>query len=546
MSTPRDPGAGDHDRSAPGRKIFQRGKARKKKKRRPFQPDFLGLERRFLPATFMVLNTNDSGAGSLRQAISSSNSTPGSNIIDFNIGSGPLTIIPASALPSITVPVFIDGTTQHGFAGTPIIEIAGSGLAADGLFLAGGSNGSTITGLVISGFGGHGVEIQSSFNVVEGNFLGTDASGENAGPGNQIGVYINCGSGNTIGGLAATPGTGAGNLISGNTVHGVQVTSGGTGNLIAGNLIGLDSTGTTTVPNGSEGVSLFFAGTGNSIGGAVPGAGNVLSGNGFEGIDLSATNGALVAGNLIGTDITGTHKMGNAVHGLSLTDSSNNTIGGTTGAARNVIGANADLGLFMTDATNLFGRPGGPSNDNLVEGNSIGVDSSGTIALGNGNIGVYVLGSAANNTIGGTAAGEGNVIAYNNSDGVFVSGTSATGDTIRGNSIHDNGGLGIDLTGNNLIGAPSVLSAQPGVNTDVEVSVVGAPSATFEIDFYASPAPDAAGRGEGQRFLGTLSVMTGGNGTVVTAGLVRASVRENSSPRQQQTPPVTHPSSRST
>ena len=270
MSTPREPGASEPDRPILRRKKSRRSQVARRKKQRTFLPDFHGLERRMMPTTFVVMNINDSGPDSLRQAITESNAAPGHNDIDFDIpGSGLQTITLASVLPSITAPVVIDGDTQPGFVGMPIIEIAGNGLAGDGLMLAVGSGGSTIQGLVINGFGGNGVEIQSSLNVIDGNFIGTDATGENAGPGNQLGVVINGGSGNTIGGLVATPGTGVGNLISGNSVHGIQVVNGGAFNLIAGNIIGLDHTGETPVPNGSEGVSLFFAGTGNSIGGAV-------------------------------------------------------------------------------------------------------------------------------------------------------------------------------------------------------------------------------------------------------------------------------------
>jgi hypothetical protein len=477
----------------------------------------------FMNSPLQVTNINDSGPGSLRRAISEVNHSSTSSVatLEFAIpGPGPFKIVPTSALPAITHRILIDGTTQAGFAGTPIVELTGDGLAAAGLNLASGSDHSTIKGLAISGFASAGIIISSDSNTIQGNFIGTDASGHATGVGNIWGVYIDHGSNNTIGGITAIPGPGMGNVLSGNAVHGVEVLDGGADNLIAGNIIGLDYTGETGVPNGSEGVSLFFAGTGNSIGGAVAGAGNVLSDNGFEGIDLSGTDGALVAGNLIGTDITGTQKLGNAVHGIGMGDSSFNTIGGTTRAAGNVIAANAQVGVALIGVDTIFGHPGGPSSDNLVVGNSIGVDSSGTIPLGNGTAGVLIQGSA-NNTIGGTAAGEANTIAFNDADGVAVGGDTATGDTIRGNSIHDNGASGIDLFDmTSPLSPPVILSAQAGAGTNVELSFAGPAASGLTIDIYASSALDASGSAEGQRYLGTLAVSTNASGIGTVDGHV--------------------------
>ena len=116
----------------------------RRKKSRPFQPDFHDLERRMLPTTFMVLNPSDSGVGSLRQAILGSNAAPGSNVIDFSIGTGPQTISLLSALPTITVPVTIDGTSQPGYAGAPLIDVDGgsAGPGVSGLVFDIGSDGS--------------------------------------------------------------------------------------------------------------------------------------------------------------------------------------------------------------------------------------------------------------------------------------------------------------------------------------------------------------------------------------------------------------------
>ena len=126
----------------------RRLEAARKKKRQQFMPDVHGLERRMMPATFLVNTTADSGAGSLRQAILDSDGAgPGPNTIDFGIGSGGAqTIFLMSALPDITVPVLIDGTSQTNYSGTPLIDIDGTsaGPSADGLVLSTGSDGSTI------------------------------------------------------------------------------------------------------------------------------------------------------------------------------------------------------------------------------------------------------------------------------------------------------------------------------------------------------------------------------------------------------------------
>src|SRR5262249_43981380 len=162
-----------------------------------------------------VTNTNNNGGGSLRQAIASANGAAGADTINFNIpGGGVHTIIPTTPLPAITGPVTIDGTTQPGYAGTPLIEIQGpAGGAAAGLDLQGGSSGSTIRGLVINSFtSGNAIRIQSSNNdVIAGNYLGTNAAGT-AALGNQVGVYIQIGTNDRIGGTVAADR----NVISGN------------------------------------------------------------------------------------------------------------------------------------------------------------------------------------------------------------------------------------------------------------------------------------------------------------------------------------------
>ena len=159
------------------------------------------------PQTFTVTNTNDSGAGSLRQAILNANATVGTlDTIAFNIsGIGPHSVALLSGLPIITDPLIIDGTTQPGFSGAPIIELNGNGVAGSGFSVT--ACNTTIRGLVINRFGGSGIAISpNGGNVVEGNFIGTDVTGTLARPNGAHGVAMTS-SNNRIGGRRPQPGT---------------------------------------------------------------------------------------------------------------------------------------------------------------------------------------------------------------------------------------------------------------------------------------------------------------------------------------------------
>jgi titin len=351
--------------------------------------------------------------------------------------------------------------------------------------------GNVISGSVI------GVEIRHSLavgNIVQGNFIGTNAAG--TGPlGNSVGVMIELdASNNTIGGTAA----GAGNVISGNDQYGVYIDgSGATGNYIEGNYIGTDVTGTADLGNSKDGVYINYAPS-NTIGGTAAGAGNVISGNEWYGVYIlnSAATGNQVQGNYIGTDKNGTADLGNSWDGVYISNAPSNTIGGTTEDARNIISGNDEYGVYIygidatgnqvqgnyigTDVTgtadlgnsdhgvSIYGAPGntiggtttGAGNvisgnssgvyitnsnatQNVVQGNYIGTDVTGAAGLGNSWFGVRIS-SAPGNTIGGISEGADNVIAYNGSDGVRVDGGTATGNSIRANSIHSNDRKGID------------------------------------------------------------------------------------------------------
>ncbi len=186
------------------RRAFLRRRRQQAKRQRRLQIE--QMERRRLLAVYNVINTNDTGAGSLRQAIIDSNFNAGADQIQFAIpGPGPHSIAPATAFPTITDPLTIDATTQPGYAGTPVVELNGATVPAVGLTLLSGSNGSAIRGLAINRFGGAGIEIQSDSNAIEGNYIGTSLGGDLAQGNGTWGIIIIGGASNMVGGTTPAP-----------------------------------------------------------------------------------------------------------------------------------------------------------------------------------------------------------------------------------------------------------------------------------------------------------------------------------------------------
>ncbi|HKQ08563.1 MAG TPA: hypothetical protein VJ464_25805 [Blastocatellia bacterium] len=258
-------------------------------------------------STFVVTNTNDDGSGSLRAAMQSANQSPGLDVITFRIGQGPQTIRPQQALPIITDPVIIDGTTQPGYAGRPIIEITGRDTAPqDGFVITAGN--SVVRGLVMNGFSsppgliiGFAIRLtDGGGNIVEGNYLGTNLSGDAAVPNAFDGIIIAGSRDNLVGGTVEA----ARNVISGNIHKGVLIIngllpnpdfqhmrafSGATNNKVLGNFIGTDYTGTSdggfdinasaALGNGDDGIGIFGSDN-NYIGLPDAGGANLISNNG--------------------------------------------------------------------------------------------------------------------------------------------------------------------------------------------------------------------------------------------------------------------------
>jgi hypothetical protein len=386
----------------------------------------------------MVTNTNDTGVGSLRKAITDANLTVASDTIKFSIGSGAQKIKPLSALPAITQPLIIDGTTQPGYAGVPLIELDGSMAGASVTGLQINANSCTVKKLIINRFSFNGISITGNSNQITGNYIGTDSTGTSDQGNAQSGVSIQgSATSNSIGGISAA----LGNVISGNNSNGILISSGTASTFVRNNLIGTNAAGNAALGNTSAGIRIISS-PNNIIGettGLFTGT-NVIAAN-FRGVTIEgdSSTGNKVESNYIGTNSAGATTLGNNQEGVALySGASNNKIGGTTGLLRNVISRNGG-GVTIS----------GGAHDNKVEGNFIGANPAGTAPLGNTGAGVRVIASP-NNTIGGTAAGTGNVIAAN-FRGVVIESVESTGNLVQGNFIGTNS-MGAVGLGNNQEG----------------------------------------------------------------------------------------------
>ena len=490
-------------------------------------------------ATFTVNSTEDGGDSNpndqrcdmgngqctLRAAIEESNALKTACTINFNIGNGGLQTIPIrSALPPLNVATTIDGTTQPGFSGRPLIQLNPTNVGIpNGLTLQ--ASNCVIRGLAINNFFGSGILVLSDSNFIEGNFLGVSSDGLSTSRNTRHGIELTAGTANRIGGTVAA----ASNVISGNLGVGVFMLRAAVKNLVQGNLIGLNATGTVGLPNGQGG--LRIESDGNILGGTVTGARNIISGNNGFGVSLGGNGvGSTVQGNYIGTDITGTARISN-VSGVGIGDidaSRQNSIliGGTAAGAGNVISGNTRDGIALIRTSN-----------NRIEGNLIGIDVSGTGNTLNGLDGVAIS-QSSDNVIGGTATGAGNVIAFNKLNGVSVV-AGGTGNQILANSVFSNGGIGIDLNGdgvtlndggdadtgaNNLQNFPVLNSAfSTGNSLNIQGRLDSA-SGAITLSFYRNDNCDVSGYGQGANFIGSSTMMTTGNGATLFSATFQIAV----------------------
>ncbi len=465
-------------------------------------------------ATLTVTTTADNGPGSLRQAILDANGNVGADVIVFAIpGTGVQTISPASALPEITDPLMIDATTEPGYAGAPLIELDGvaAGQGVAGLDISAGN--TTLRGLAIGRFTLYGVRLSGGgANVVEACYIGVDPTGTLDRGDGLAGISITGGSsGNRVGGTTAVQR----NVLAGSAV-GVIVEGTGKSNVIEGNYIGTDASGTVSISS-SLGISVDSADV--TIGGSEPGAGNLVSGHSGDGIHFGGNNGH-VEGNRIGTDASGTMPLPNTANGLSIAGASGVRV------TRNVISGNGGGGINLT------------GSNCVVTNNFIGTDASGHSALANGGPGIAIERDSNDNMIGDADPGIANIIAFNGGDGVILSTSPSSppgkGNTIRRNVLYANRGLGINLVGldfapgpapndpmdaddgpNGMQNYPLITSITYGGGTTTVSGVLGsAPSATFDLDFYANAACAFRPHDylQGEYYMGSTSVLTDATG----------------------------------
>jgi uncharacterized repeat protein (TIGR01451 family) len=501
-----------------------------RKSRRQSRPTLERFEDRLLLTVFTVTSTADTGAnatagdGSLRGEILASNASTTAlpNVIDFALPAGVQTISVVSALTTITEPVTIDGSTATGFTTQPLIQISGStiqgGLPVNGLTTNIG--GVVIKDLIIDGFSGDGISLGGAgSDQVTGSYIGTNAAGTAIDANAGVGILVSSPN-NQIGNPSGTP-----NIVSGNNV-GIQITgTGDNNNVVSNNFVGTDVTGSVALGNTDFGIEVNTGATsngfggitqfGNTIGGLTSGGtlgGNLISGN-AAGLDISGTsaNSNVVEGNFIGTDITGLKPVPNVNDGIDLNDVNLTSIGSTVAGSGNVISGNRGNGIQVTGTSIL----------NRIVGNDIGVGRDGVTAVGNSDSGVVING-ANENTVGGTSLTGtspqfANIIANNgigspNNYGVEILGGANNG--ILSNSIYNNGGLGIKLSGGNSgVTPPTLISSESGAGqTEITGSYTGISGDTYDIQFFANQTPNPSGAGDGQTFLGDFPITTNNQG----------------------------------
>jgi hypothetical protein len=416
-------------------------------------------------ATLIVTTTADTGPGSLRDAIAIANATPGLDNISFNIpGSGVQTIQPLSALPIITDPVIIDGSTQAGYTDVPLIELRGDqagaavlGAGVNGLAIIAG--GSAVRALTINRFSGAGLAIGTvGENVVEGCFIGTTADGVSLAGNQDGGVVIGQSRDNRIGGTTLA----ARNVIAGNAPYNVSVTgsvpnpAGGAGNVVQGNYIGVDRLGLSAVamPNTfGVGVSILYA-PGTIIGGTVPGSRNVIAGHLSAGILMYGGNGTTIQGNYLGTGADGMTSLPDPVE-IVIDHSDDVVVGGRTPEARNVIagGPGSAEGIGVGGGSRI-----------VITGNYIGVAADGrTPRLSRRAIEVA---EGAEVTIGGTAPGAGNVIAGGESGGIDIQPYAVLPQALSSVTIQGNR-IGVDVDGAVIAGTSAAIVVHEAETVDV-------------------------------------------------------------------------------
>ena len=529
---------------------------------------------------------------------------------DPNFQDGAWTITPTNSPPAVTDPVTIDGTSQPGYVGDPLVFLAGNDIqmASNEPGIRLDTDDSTVRGVGVGGFGGPGIHSAGARNRVEACFVGLAPGGILPNGNLQDGILV-------LGPDTVVGTVGAGNVVAANgqsSTGGNQIVVTGaaaTGAIIRGNLVGTDFTGLGTLPGSTYGIQVDAGADGAVIGGAGAGEGNLVAGMQY-GIAVRQAGDASIRGNLVGLDITRTNALPNAGSGIELVDASGTVVGGETATpgtgAGNVIAGNTGDGI----------RVSGSSSGVRIHGNVIGLASANGDAIPNGGRGVLVqdasgvwIGDSASpptaNVISGNAAGgillqgggdhrvaharvgtgndpgvaRGNqgpglqvvgsndalledlVVGENFGDGVYLETSDGTllqdsqvfrnfgagaripsgvENEIRATTFEGNFGLGIDLGdpgvlandagdadsgANGLQNAPFLVRAErisPGDPVTVNGYLVSAPNTQYTLAFLANTACDPSGYGEGTALWQEISVLTDGSGVAAFAEVLPA------------------------
>lgn len=419
------------------------------------------------PLSNIVTNTADGGFGSLRAAIYYANDHPGTTIqfdipaSDPGYSNGVFTIYLLGELPPlVNAGTVIDGSTQPGYGDHPVIALDGSQVSPEAFATSGlhlyGTN-CTVRALAFGNFSYAGLQLFCSdavSNHVEGCYFGLEPDGASAAPNNYAGAIFEFGARNNfIGG----PNAAQRNIISGNVYYGILVNdTNSDGNVILGNYIGLDASGSFAVPNDYSGIGIYYDQRNTVIGGANAGAGNVISGNVTYGVFISDTNtsGNVVEGNIIGADITGTNALGNGFANVELQAGATGNFIGVIGAGNAIAFSGSGPGVLMYDSS---------TTHNSVRGNSI---------YSSGALGIDL-----------------------NDDGITLNHT------------------GFLAGPNDLQNYPVITNAiGSAASTIVSGTLNSLANCAFFIDIYRNSVTNFSGHGEGKFYVGTVSVTTDGSG----------------------------------
>jgi CSLREA domain-containing protein len=464
-----------------------------------------------LASTFTVNSTADGTDGActtslngctLREAMTAANASSDMNAIKFDIpGSGVRTINVLSALPQMSGPVIIDGYSQPGSSA----NTQALGNDSNILIELNGAGAGDVDGLVLAG--GSSTVRGLAINRFNSAITLDVPKGDNVVAGNFLGTDPTgtTARANRVGGITVSESDNRvgglnpadRNVISGNTLYGV-----GLGGILAirtevlNNYIGVTATGFGPLGNSQFGV-LIQNGSHNVIGGNLEGSRNVISSNGNDGIRILVSDNNRVQNNYIGTNSGGFLPLGNGNVGLSLLFSNNNIIGGSgSDEEANLVAANGTEGIRLSS-----------SNNNQIERNFIGTNEEGMANLGNMGDGILVSSGTTNRI-------KSNSIANNGGLGINLDGGVLPADGVTPNDVGD-----ADTGGNELQNFPVLTSA---VRDDIHVTVQGTlnstPSTMFRVEFFGSPSCDPSLNGEGQRYITSDNHMTDASGNVNISG----------------------------